>query len=206
MPRTLALTRPTLLALLAALLLATSCGSCGSCADEEKKAPAQPDISERADVVEDTRAEMLDKAREQAEELGESVGFTRTEHARFLALELEGTQKRPAGPRVKTGPKSKDTGQIDVAAVQRVFKKHHGALQKCYERALKRDPALQGKVVLSVRIGGSGEPTFVKAKSGAIRDRGALDCMEREAKGWLFPRPRGGTVMINKPLRFTPQN
>lgn len=200
--------RPQLLILLMTALLAASCGSCGACDGEEIASDVdagEADV-ERGDVVEDTRAEDLAEARKEAEERADSLGFHTGQNARMIAAELEGEQTKPQSPNLKRAPKSNDDGKIDVDKVQRVFDQNHANLQKCYERALKGDPNLQGQVTLTVRIGADGSPALTRAKSQAIANQTALDCMEREAKSWRFPKPTGGTVMLNKPFRFTPDN
>lgn len=192
-------------------ILAASCSSCQSCSaekeDQSDASTASDDAeAEEADVVEDTYAEKLEEATKAAEEAGDSVAFARSQKARFMAAELEGMEKKIEGPKVKRAPQPKDNGNIDVAGVKRVFRNQQGALQNCYERALKADPALMGQVVLTIRIGRGGEVALAKARSQEIGDRSALGCMEREAKKWLFPAPQGGTVLVNKKYRFTPQN
>ncbi len=209
----ISLRRTLLIVSLLAIAMAASCSSCDSCGTEqdEDSATDEPEAVAAPDAAEDTRGEDLEEATKQAEELADSAAFNIQQNSRMLAAELEGMQKEvegPSGPSVKGSgrPAPKDEGKIDVAAVQKIFKTNQSNLQKCYERALKRDPALQGQVVLTVRIGRSGKPTLVKARSQAINDSAALNCMEREANTWKFPRPEGGTVMLNKPIRFTSSN
>ena len=194
-----------------ASVFAASCSSCESCSSEDNQegtnVEADTGPAEEADVAEDTRAEMLEEARKQAEELGDNTAFTLSQKARFMAAELEGLQQETVeSPKVKRAPQPTDTGSVDPAAVKRVLRNSQSVMQKCYERALKADPALAGQVVLTFRIGRGGEVAMAKTRSQEIRDRSALGCMEREAKKWLFPAPQGGTVVVNKKYRFTPQN
>ncbi|QDG49743.1 AgmX/PglI C-terminal domain-containing protein [Persicimonas caeni] len=205
------MSRLLFVAFLIASVSTAACSSCESCSAEkdQEKTTAEPDAAEaeEADVVEDTRAEMLEEATEKAEEAGDTAAFNISQKARFMAAELEGMQKKTVeAPKVKRAPQPKDTGKIDAAGVKRVLRNNQGVLQKCYERALKADPALMGQVVLTIRIGSGGEVAMAKARSQEIGDRSALKCMEREANKWLFPAPQGGTVLVNKKYRFTPQN
>ncbi len=205
-----ALSRPLFIAFVLATVFSASCSSCSSCNSEQAKSAdaGQADASAKAepDAAEDTHAKELAEAKKKAKVLGDQVAFDRVTKARFMTAELEGEEKKVDGPHVKRAPQPKDTGKIDVHGVNQVFANHRGALQKCYERGLKRDPMLQGKVTLTVRVGRGGATTMVKARSHAISDHAALHCMEREAKSWLFPSPSGGTVLVNKPFRFTPKN
>ncbi|MFW5968880.1 MAG: AgmX/PglI C-terminal domain-containing protein [Persicimonas sp.] len=182
---------------------AVACDGCMSCGEEEE--PSVEDAGEAsADAQrEDTRAEELAEATEEAEEAGDDLGFTLHQQARLAASEIEGASTDVEDP-PSSKPSPKDDGKIDVDATQKVFERKRSVLQKCYERALKQNSSLQGKVTLAIRIGTDGSPSSVQAKSSAITDRAALDCMEREARSWSFPRPKGGTVMLNKPFQFSP--
>lgn len=198
---------------LLATVMGASCSSCESCSAEKKEqadASATPDVveAEAADVVEDTYAEKLAEAKSAAEEAGDSVAFAMSQKARFMAAELEGQQKKVDGPKVKKTrkPKYDDDGQIDTAKLKQVLRNNQGALQKCYERALKADPALMGSVQMTIRIGPGGKVLLARASSNEIGDRTALECMERRVRKWNFPSPTGGTVIVRKGYRFTPQN
>lgn len=201
------LPRPLIAAFALGTLFAASCSSCESCGatEEEPATPAEPDVA--APEEPDTGPD-LEEAEKKAEEAADMLAFETSQKARFIAAELEGQTKEVEGPQVKRGATPKDTGALSDAQKRKavgVFNQNQSALQKCYERALKRDPEMRGKVVLAVRIGSSGEPRSVSARSSAINDKAALDCMEREARGWLFPRPSGGSVTLRKPYVFEPQ-
>jgi hypothetical protein len=202
------LSRPFLIVFLLTTVLAASCSSCGSCGSSEKAAPATPDASVAAaepDTAALEAAKLLEEATKNAEILGGQVGFDRMTAARFLSSELEGLQKEVEAPSVKSAPRPRDDGKIDVAGVKRVLRRHFSELQSCYERALKADPALGGTVTLTIRIGEGGEPTLTRARSSELKSETTLNCMERASKRWSFPEPTGGTVLINKPYTFKPQ-
>ncbi|MDP6945769.1 MAG: AgmX/PglI C-terminal domain-containing protein, partial [Myxococcota bacterium] len=59
-------------------------------------------------------------------------------------------------------------GTIDKAKVKSVFRRRRGAIKHCYERALKSNPNLKGKVTIRFSIGSVGRVTSatVKATSG----------------------------------------
>lgn len=205
------LSRPLLIGFALITLLATSCGSCGSCgSDESEDLSKSPDAgaveAEEPDTAGEAAAKLLEEAQKDAKKHGSKVGFDRTTAARFFASELEGLNKKNIGaPAVKRAAKATDLGTIDPAGVRRVFNSRHGELQACYERGLKGDPQLQGKVTLTIRIGKDGAPTMTRARSGQLNSRAVLNCMEQTSKKWLFPHPKGGTVLVNKPYTFEPK-
>lgn len=205
------LSRPLLIGFAITTLLASSCGSCGSCGSTEPEdIPAAPDAgtakAEEPDTAGEEAAKLLEEAQKDAKKHGSKVAFDRSVNARFFASELEGLKKKNINtPAVKATPKPTDTGTIDNAGVRRVFNARHGEMQACYERALKSDPELQGKVTLTVRIGKGGAPVMTRARSSQLRSKTVLNCMEQSSKKWLFPSPEGGTVSVNKPYNFEPK-
>lgn len=204
------LSRPLLIGFALTTLLAASCGSCGSCGssqpDDLPQAPDAGVAQADPDTAAEEAAKRLEEARKNAEVLGSQVGFDRMTAARFLTSEIEGFNKKNIdAPTVKRKARPKDTGEIDTGGVKRVFRSRHGELQACYERALKSDPELQGKVTLTIRIGDGGAPKLTRASSGQLNSKSALNCMERVSKKWLFPAPEGGTVLVRKPYDFKPK-
>lgn len=204
------LSRPLLISFALITLLSASCGSCGSCGSTEPEdLPQTPDTgaaTAQPDTAAEEAAKQLEEARKQAKELGSQAGFDRMTAARFFASEIEGLNKKNIkAPSVKRAPKATDLGTIDGSGVRRVFNARHGELQACYERALKSDPELRGKVTLTVRIGDGGAPVMTRARSSQLKSKTVLNCMEITSKKWLFPAPQGGTVLVNKPYTFEPK-
>lgn len=93
-------------------------------------------------------------------------------------------------------------GSIDREAVAKVVNSHLQEIRGCYERALLKDPALAGKVVLEWVINTSGRVASVKTKTSTLRNSAVEGCIMNELKGWVFPVPRGGQVIITYPFLF----
>ena len=192
------------LATLLALFTASGCSSCLGCGAEEKV--DEPDVEEveEPEVEEDTAEEDLEEARKAAEEAAVMHAVKISDQARLLAAELEGANaERQDVPRTRK-TKARPGGDIDVNKVLAVFDRHEAELQKCYERALKRDPNLAGRVTLDVTIEPSGRASRTKAQAQTMSDSVMFECMERQVQGWRYPQPEGGSARVRKPITFSP--
>jgi outer membrane biosynthesis protein TonB len=93
-------------------------------------------------------------------------------------------------------------GSIDREAVAKVINSHLQEVHACYERALLKDPGLAGKVVLEWTIGGNGRVAAAKTKSSTLNNASVEACILNSLKGWAFPAPKGGVVIISYPFIF----
>jgi TonB family protein len=71
-----------------------------------------------------------------------------------------------AGGSVKRGGGGKASRSIEE--IRLVFERHKGAIYALYNRALRDEPALQGKVVLELRIAPSGSVESVRVVSSEL--------------------------------------
>lgn len=97
-------------------------------------------------------------------------------------------------------------GRLPPEAIQRVVRQNMGRFRYCYERALDRDPGLQGRVVtrfLIARDGSVGFSTDVPEESD-FPDPGVVSCIVRAFGAISFPVPEGGTVSVVYPLSLSP--
>lgn len=93
-------------------------------------------------------------------------------------------------------------GTVDREAVAKVINSHLNEVHGCYERALLKDPGLAGKVVLEWSIGLNGRVASAKTKSSTLRNASVEACILSSLKGWQFPTPKGGLVIITYPFLF----
>ena len=93
-------------------------------------------------------------------------------------------------------------GSIDREAVAKVINSHLQEVRACYERALLKDPSLAGKVVLEWTIGVTGGVTTARTKSSTLKNGSVEGCILTSLKGWKFPTPKGGVVIISYPFMF----
>ncbi|HJL42359.1 MAG TPA: AgmX/PglI C-terminal domain-containing protein [Myxococcales bacterium LLY-WYZ-16_1] len=113
------------------------------------------------------------------------------------------TEARVAGSAEAGAPQV--DGELSQAKIQRVMKRNMRAIRSCYERALKRDPDLKGKLILDFEILENGRTSGVMF-GGSLRSKAVHSCIERRARRWRFPRPRGGSVFVSIPIVLTPSS
>ncbi|HRE90924.1 MAG TPA: AgmX/PglI C-terminal domain-containing protein, partial [Myxococcota bacterium] len=104
--------------------------------------------------------------------------------------------------RVRDGSVSgqEGAGQIDKDSVARVFSRRKSAIKYCYERALKLNSNIKGKVVIRFTIGTAGRITSVQATQNTTGDPGIADCIIEKVQGWRFDPPSGGSVTFSYPF------
>jgi hypothetical protein len=89
----------------------------------------------------------------------------------------------------------------DIA--RRILRRARHQMRYCYERALKRDPKLAGKLSLDVRISSTGAVRNVVQTGATIPSDGVRDCVKRLVKRLRFPRPEATTAELSIAVRFT---
>ena len=94
---------------------------------------------------------------------------------------------------------------LTASSINSTLRRHQGSLQVCYERALKRNPTLGGKLGLSMTIAGSGRVTVVTVSKNSFSDSAVVNCMTAQARKWQFPLA-SAPVTINKTFVFMPQS
>ena len=107
--------------------------------------------------------------------------------------------------RKKAPTASGGTGMMSSSDVARVVNKRLGAIKGCYERGLKRNPGLQGKITIRFTISGSGRVTTARATLNQLNPEVGA-CITGAFKRFRFPPPDGGEVTFEYPFLFTPAN
>ena len=97
-----------------------------------------------------------------------------------------------------TGAVTKD---LESALSARARKAH-----RCYDTALAKNPTLQGKVTLQVRLLEDGFVCRSRIGQSSMGEPGTAvaECMAAAYKDPPFPAPKGGCVEVNIPISLTP--
>lgn len=104
---------------------------------------------------------------------------------------------------VKDATATVDEGQLDPGVVAKVIRTRKSAIIACYERALKRNPGLSGKVELLFTVSAIGKVTGAEIGSDTMHDDETNQCMVRTVQSWRFPPPAdGGEVHFAYPFIF----
>ena len=93
-------------------------------------------------------------------------------------------------------------GELDPAMVAKEVRTRLGAIKACYERALKRNPNLSGKVVIHWTITQAGTVSGVDVEQDTLGDAEVASCIKSLVARWRFPAPSGGSVEVSFPFVF----
>jgi hypothetical protein len=92
-------------------------------------------------------------------------------------------------------------GGLEREDIRRVVSSARLPVQRCYERALVKNPSLEGKLVVELVIGPSGAVT--SARGEEFPDAAVVSCVTAELKKLQFPPPQGGgQVVVKYPFVF----
>jgi TonB family protein len=106
-----------------------------------------------------------------------------------------------------TGGDIGGSGDFDASLVVKMIKARIGAIRACYERELKRNPTLAGKVTIQFTIEQRGNVTGVKVTDNTTGDTAVGQCVANAVQNFRFnPGPDGGSVTFSYPFVFAPQN
>jgi TonB family protein len=91
-----------------------------------------------------------------------------------------------------------------IEEIQMVFDRNKGAIYSVYNRALRKDPTLQGKVVLQLTIAPSGKVTLCQLVSSELHDAALGKKISQRVKLFDFGAKDVETVTITYPIDFLP--
>ena len=96
--------------------------------------------------------------------------------------------------------------EFSVAVVSRQLRRRVRAVQNCYERELRVNPTLQGRVSVHFTILPTGNVTSARAQSNSTGSPAVASCVVNTVRRLRFnPAPVGGNAMFTCPFDFAPQ-
>lgn len=98
------------------------------------------------------------------------------------------------------------TGVLDSNSVSRVVSRRQRAIKNCYEKRLKVNNKLKGKVKIRFTIEQSGRVRKASVAQNTTGDPAVGSCIVSQIKRWRFPKPDGGSVTVAFPFVFTPSS
>jgi protein TonB len=91
-----------------------------------------------------------------------------------------------------------------IEEIQVVFDRNKGSIYSLYNRALRRDPTLQGKVVLKLTIDPSGRVTACEAVSSELQAPDLVHKLVERVKLFNFGAKEVAVMVVNYPIDFLP--
>ena len=104
---------------------------------------------------------------------------------------------------VSTAPPEVDSADVDRAALSRYIRDRLGAIRSCYERELKRNPGLKGKVVVRFNITPAGRAGDVRIEENTLGSNEVASCIQGLMRSWIFPFKPPDEVPVQYPFLFT---
>ena len=94
-------------------------------------------------------------------------------------------------------------GALDQSVVKRVIKQHMAQIRYCYQKEVKKNPSLSGKVTIKFVIAKDGTVSSAKTNTTTMNNPIVENCICQRFMRFKFPEPKGGgIVIVTYPLTF----
>jgi TonB family protein len=112
-------------------------------------------------------------------------------------------------PNLPPPPKPKPTlptGSLSRVDIQQVIRRNQSQVRRCYERQLQKNPKLAGRLLVSIVVAVDGSVRDATIEHSTLNSPAVDSCVVAKVKSWVFPKPRGGIVVIKYPFVFRTSN
>lgn len=92
--------------------------------------------------------------------------------------------------------------KIDHEEVRHVIRKDLKSVGTCYADGLKKNPNIEGKIVIEWDIASDGSVSKAGVKSSTLKDEAVENCIVDKVKALKFPAPPTGSANISYPFVF----
>jgi hypothetical protein len=108
------------------------------------------------------------------------------------------------GPRIRLGTTTVSAG-LPPEVVMRITRQNVGRFRVAYERGLKRNKSLAGRIVVQFTIAPDGSVARASDQGSSLTDSDVIRDVVRSFVSLAFPTPAGGgPVLVTLPLDFSP--
>lgn len=97
-----------------------------------------------------------------------------------------------------------DTPEIDEVLLAKWLQGRKPAIQSCYDRELKRNPKLQGRLVIKFAITSRGRAGGIGFDEDSLRSSAVQQCISGMMRGWVLPFAPEDDVPVALPFIFNP--
>jgi len=98
------------------------------------------------------------------------------------------------------------TGALSSDRIAQVVSRRKSAIKTCYEKQLRHNGKLAGKVKVQFTIEQSGRVSSANVVEDTVGDPLVGKCIANNILRWRFDRPEGGSVTVAFPFVFAPSN
>lgn len=117
------------------------------------------------------------------------------------APKAEESAPKAGGPKAPSGCSGSCNGKETPALLSALSAKA-GQARTCYNRALRVNSALEGRIRMSVRVGPSGNVCSASVAEDSLHDSGVASCVAQMFRSSSYPAPEGGCVDVGIPINF----
>jgi outer membrane biosynthesis protein TonB len=110
-------------------------------------------------------------------------------------------------------PVEVDNSLIDIpsttfssADLAKAVRTHMGSVKSCYEKQLKLNPSLKGKIVMRFTITAQGRVSEASAESDSMHSDDVVDCIARLIRTWSFSFKPEEDASVSFPFVFSSAN
>jgi hypothetical protein len=97
-------------------------------------------------------------------------------------------------------------GGLERSEVEAVINENLSQIRYCYNKALRTNPNLAGKITSAFTISPDGRVKVSRVKESTLGNSEVEDCVKSRVASWQFPQPRGGgEVAVNYPFLLKAQ-
>lgn len=135
-------------------------------------------------------------------QLSSGVGRSSLEGRETTQVESPVDMVAKAAPRATSGGSGKPSRTYEEVSL--IFDRNKGAIYSLYSRALRKDPTLQGKVVLEITIDPSGRVTACKVVSSELNNAALERKLVARVKLLNFGAKNVDVMIVTYPIDFLP--
>lgn len=108
--------------------------------------------------------------------------------------------------RVSAASPEVDSADVDREALARYIKARLTAIRGCYEKELKRNPTLKGKVVVRFNITPAGRAGDIRIEENSVGSSEVGECIASLMRSWVFPFKPPRRWRCSTPSSLRPRN
>ena len=103
------------------------------------------------------------------------------------------------------GDSGRRKGTLSKEALQSTVRRHLPEIKFCFDKELKQNPDVTGRVYIHFTISATGEVTRSDVQSSTVDNSAVEQCLASAVRRWPFPRPAGDApVTVDYPFTHAP--
>lgn len=106
--------------------------------------------------------------------------------------------------RVQDAAPEVESSDVDRAALARYVRSRLKSIQSCYEKELKRNPNLKGKVLVRFVIRPTGRVGDIDIEENTLGSEAVGSCIRTTIRNWTFPFRPDSETAVSYPFVFSP--